>query len=243
MKYWPMLIAGSVSLSALLTSPPTHGDDHSAPEAVAASTAPTTNAHETGASVTPLDALKFLQEGNSRFAKGESARPHQSVARREAVAKKQTPFAVIVTCSDSRLTPEFIFDQGIGDLFVVRVAGNTIDKVAMGSIQYAIQHLGSRLIVVMGHERCGAVDAALAGGKLPGDLPSVVAPIKPACDHAHQAGKEGLEFAIRQNVRNMVRKLSHQDPIIKKLVTKEEVQVIGMRYDLESGVASMVIFQ
>lgn len=243
MKFWPMLIAGSVSMTALLTSSPSHGDAHAetAPVAAVAGSAP--DEHRSTNGVSPLDALEMLQEGNHRFAKGESSRPHQTVARREAVAKKQTPFAVIVTCSDSRLTPEFIFDQGIGDLFVVRVAGNTIDKVAMGSIQYAIEHLGSRLIVVMGHERCGAVDAALAGGKLPGDLPSVVAPIKPACDHAHQAGKEGLEFAIRQNVRNMVRKLSQQDPIIKKLVTKEEVQVTGMRYDLESGVASLVIFQ
>lgn len=187
----------------------------------------------------PTSALEKLVKGNIRFASGDSGHEHQGVDRRKAVANSQAPFAVIVTCSDSRLTPEFIFDQGIGDLFVVRVAGNTLDDVALGSIEYAVEHLGSNLIVVMGHERCGAVTAALKGGKLPGKLPAVVAPIKPACQNAE--GDFALDLAVRRNVENMVRLLAERNPVTKKLRDQRELRVVGMKYDLDSGEATMTL--
>jgi carbonic anhydrase len=194
---------------------------------------------ETPAGDSPTSALDKLVKGNMRFAQGEPAGEHLGADRRKAVAAVQAPFAVIVTCSDSRLTPEFIFDQGIGDLFVVRVAGNTLDDVALGSIEYAVEHLGSNLIVVMGHERCGAVSAALKGGKLPGKLPAVVAPIKPACEHAE--GDYALDLAVRRNVENMVSLLAERNPVTKKLRDQRELRVVGMKYDLDSGEAAMTL--
>lgn len=185
--------------------------------------------------------LSLLMDGNKRWTEGVTANLHRSTSRREEVAKGQKPFAVVVTCSDSRLTPEFIFDQGLGDLFVVRVAGNTLNQVNLGSIEYAVEHLGSNLIVVMGHERCGAVDAALGTGHLPGNLPAVVEPIEGAAKTAHAHPKDQqLEVAVIENVKNMAATLTKKSEIIAKFVKEGKVKIVGMRYDLDSGQASLV---
>lgn len=203
------------------------GDDHAKPAAKATA--------KKEAYVAPKDALRRLEEGNKLFVEGASMRPRQSAERRAEVAKKQFPFAVVVTCSDSRVCPEFIFDQGLGDLFVIRVAGNTIDDVALGSIEYAVEHLGSRLIVVMGHERCGAVDAAMKGGELPGHIKDLVVPIKAAVDATKGISGDTLDAAVRFNAHFVADSLRVRESLIKDLIAKSEVKVVGARYDLESG--------
>jgi carbonic anhydrase len=129
-------------------------------------------------------ALQELMNGNKRYVAAELAHPNQTAARRAEVAKGQDPFAIIVGCSDSRVPPEIIFDQGLGDLFVTRVAGNIVDDVVLGSIEYAAEHLGVPLIVVLGHKRCGAVEAAAKGGDAPVHIRSLVEAIKPAIKKA-----------------------------------------------------------
>src|SRR6476620_3609104 len=144
-------------------------------------------------SVPADEALSRLKAGNERFAQSKVSAGQPVAARRAATAQTQHPFAIIVGCADSRTAPEIIFDQGIGDLFVVRTAGNLVDDYALGSIEYAVEHLGSRLIVVLGHERCGAVTAALDGGAAPGHINALVRDIQPVV--AASEGKEGDALA------------------------------------------------
>lgn len=186
------------------------------------------------------ESLSKLMEGNKRFAEGKTERPHSSIARRLEVAKGQKPFAVVVTCSDSRLSPELIFDQGLGDLFVVRVAGNTIDPVGLGSIEYAVSNLGAKAVVVMGHERCGAVEAAIKGGVLPGSLPSVVEPIHAAVKlSAGDTGANRLEKTVSLNVLEMVKVLKNSS-IVGKMIREKQIDVAGLHYDLETGIAKRI---
>ena len=131
--------------------------------------APLAAAGEPAAAISADDALAQLVEGNRRFVSGEVARPHQSAARRAELAKGQAPVAIVLTCSDSRVAPELYFDQGLGDLFVIRNAGNVLDDHVLGSIEYAVEHLHVPLLIVIGHEKCGAVSAAVGGGERRGD--------------------------------------------------------------------------
>lgn len=193
--------------------------------------------------------LESLVHGNWRFVKSQESHPHADKARREEVAKGQKPFAVIVTCADSRLSPELLFDQGLGDLFVVRVAGNVVDSAGLASVEYAVEHLGAKLVVVMGHERCGAVTAALpvkgeAHGhgshdshKPEGHIPGLVQMIKPAVKASLPMKGDLLENSIKTNVRFMLKKVQ-DDPMLKPLVKKGEVNLRGAYYDLDSGVVS-----
>src|SRR5262245_20177847 len=139
-------------------------------------------ADPTTPSVPADEALSRLKAGNERFAHTKMSTRKPNAKRRAATAQVQHPFAIIVGCADSRVSPDIIFDQGIGDLFVVRTAGNLVDDYALGSIEYAVEHLGSRLIVVLGHQRCGAVQAALSGGSAPGHIESLVRAIQPAVE-------------------------------------------------------------
>src|SRR5471032_2358330 len=156
-------------------------------------------ADHTTPSITPAEALSRLKAGNERFAHSKVSAGKPIAARRAETAQQQHPFAVIVGCADSRTAPEIIFDQNIGDLFVVRTAGNLVDDYALGSIEYAVAHLGVRLIIVLGHERCGAVTAALGGGSAPGHINSLVRDIQPAV--AASKGKDGdaLTNAVHEN--------------------------------------------
>jgi carbonic anhydrase len=188
----------------------------------------------TPGNMAPATALDRLMAGNQRFVAGESERPNQSVERRKEVAKGQKPIGIIVTCSDSRLSPELLFDQGLGDLFVVRNAGNTIEPRGMGSVEFAVKALGARLIMVVGHSKCGAVEGALAGGKLPGHIEDAVAPIRPAAKHAKGEGTARLNDAIRNNVRHVAGQLA-RDKDLQKMIASGEVKIVGATYDLESG--------
>ncbi|MBA4320068.1 MAG: carbonic anhydrase [Flavobacterium sp.] len=185
--------------------------------------------------VNPEEALKKLMDGNARYVSSNYTHPNQSSARREEVAKGQRPFAIIVTCSDSRVPPEILFDQGLGDLFVIRVAGNIVDDHALGSIEYAAEHLGVELVVVLGHERCGAVDATVKGGEAPGHIASLVKAIKPAVDKAKKENGDLLENSIKNNVLAVTKIIATSKPILEEMVKKRHIKVVSARYDLDDG--------
>lgn len=181
------------------------------------------------------EALKKLMEGNERVVAGKPSNPNRTAQRRSETAKGQHPSAVVVTCSDSRVPPEIIFDQGYGDIFVVRTAGNVVDEVALGSIEYAVDHLGVRLIVVLGHTSCGAVTAALEEGEAPGHLPAVLNPIKPAVEKAQTMEGELLPNAIRANVKMMAQKIFQSSPGFVQMLEDCVLRVAGAVYDIDSG--------
>jgi len=184
--------------------------------------------------------VQRLLEGNKRFADGKPSHPNQTFERREHAAKGQHPFAVVVSCSDSRVPPEIIFDQGIGDLFVVRVAGNILDDAGLGSIEYAAEHLHVSLIMVLGHERCGAVEAAVKGGEAPGHIKSLVGAIQPAVEKARGEHGDLAENAMRTNVKMVVDHLKASKPILEHLVHNGTLTVVGARYDLDDGQVSII---
>src|SRR5688572_29208115 len=190
--------------------------------------------------LTADQALQMLMEGNKRYVAAKMLRPNQSVQRRGEVAKDQSPFAVILGCSDSRVPPEIVFDQGLGDLFVIRLAGNVLSDEALGSIEYAATHLGARLVLVLGHERCGAVDAAVKGGEAEGHLGSIVEAIRPAVAAAKGEPGDLLDNAVKGNVRRVVAQLRSSEPVLAKRVNEGKVRVAGARYDLDTGKVTLV---
>lgn len=179
--------------------------------------------------------LAALTAGNERFVIGEMTHFHQSVERRSEVAMGQKPFAVIVGCADSRVPPEVVFDQGLGDLFVVRCAGNALGDAAIGSIEYAVEHLGARLVVVLGHERCGAVDAVVKGGHLPGHIAAFEPAIEPIVADALRAGGDVLDNAVRLNALHVAQQLEVCEPILSEFVHEEKLTIVAARYDLDTG--------
>jgi carbonic anhydrase len=190
--------------------------------------------------LTGRQVLETLMAGNQRHVSGQSEHPNRSEERRAEVSRGQHPVAVILSCSDSRVPPEIVFDQGLGDLFVVRVAGNLVDDYGLGSIEYAVKHLGVRLILVMGHSRCGAVEAAVKGGHAPARIESIVSAIRPAVDQSrHQSGNL-LDNAINANVLRMVGTLRRAQPILAPLAKSGKISVVGARYDLESGKVTLL---
>ncbi len=184
-------------------------------------------------------ALEALLEGNARFAAGRPEHPRSDAARRAETSRGQRPAAVVVSCSDSRVSPEIIFDQGIGDLFVVRTAGNLVDELGLASIEYAVEHLGVSLVVVLGHSRCGAVGAAVEGAPLHGHLDRLVAALRPAVERARDA-EDVVEAAARENVRAVVASLRSAEPILKPLAAAGELDVVGAFYDVARGIVEIV---
>jgi carbonic anhydrase len=187
--------------------------------------------------MTPAQALAQLMAGNQRFQSDTTGHPHLHAKRREELAAGQAPFAVILSCSDSRVPPELIFDQGLGDLFVIRLAGNTVTRAGLESIDYAVDHLGTNLIMVLGHQSCGAVKGALAEcvSKPAAKLPEIFANICPAVEQARKKGGDNLESsAIDLNVIDQVKTLA-RSPQFKKRVADGSLKIVGARYDLESG--------
>jgi carbonic anhydrase len=186
------------------------------------------------------EALQRLKDGNQRYATDKSTHERQQAERRADVAKGQKPFAIIVCCSDSRVSPEITFDQGLGDIFVVRTAGNVVDDVGLGSIEYAVEHLGPQLIVVVGHSGCGAVSAALSGGEVHGHVRAVVEAIKPAVEKAKGEPGNPLENAVRANVRDTVKRLKGADPVLANRVKAGNLKIVGGCYDLKTGLVKPV---
>lgn len=186
------------------------------------------------------DAMQQLIDGNRRYVAAQLQHPHQQAERRMEVAKGQHPFAVILTCGDSRVAPEIVFDQGLGDLFVLRVAGNIADDAVIGSIEYAAEHLGVSLVVVMGHERCGAVDAAVKGGEVPGHIGALVKAINPAVVKARGKSGDLLENCVRTNAEMVANRLRENKPILSHLVEEGKLQIVGAYYDLDDGVVQFM---
>lgn len=194
------------------------------------------------------EALHRLMTGNERFLKGAKA-PNRTKASREKVAQKQTPFASVLTCADSRLAPELIFDQGFGDLFVVRVAGNVADTFGIASLEYAAEHLGSKVILVMGHERCGAVKAACDtftaahasheehGHAAPkSSIPTLVEFLLPSVSAAAaKHPKSLLDAAIAENADLHAQAIFDKSPLLKDMLGKGEIALVSGVYDLDTG--------
>ena len=198
-------------------------------------------AHSDQPSVAPSEAILKLKGGNGHYTSGTLQHPGQTAERRTELANTQHPFATIVSCSDSRVPPEIVFDQGLGDLFIVRVAGNVINDEGLGSIEYSVDHLGTRLILVLGHQSCGAVKAAretiAAKGKAPGHIESLVMAIKPAVE---ATAKDDLDTTVKANVKNVVQALRSSTPILKAKVDSGEIQVIGGYYSLDTGAVTFL---
>ena len=193
------------------------------------------------ANVSPEKALQMLKDGNERFAAGKPERPNSDPARRVDTAQNgQNPFAAVLACADSRSPVEMVFDRGIGDLFVVRVAGNVSAASEMASLEYAADNLGVPLIVVLGHTKCGAVAAAVDDAALQSHLGELVDRIKPAVatarkDNPTATGPDLLAAAIRANVRQSMAELVRGSETLKKLSDAGKVQIVGGVYDLETG--------
>jgi carbonic anhydrase len=184
------------------------------------------------------DALTKLMDGNKRFMSGELVKKDIGESRRQELTKGQKPFATVLSCSDSRVPPEIIFDQGLGDIFAVRDAGNVVDPLALGSIEYGVEHLHTPLLVILGHESCGAVKAAMeTKGKPEGNIGAILKKIMPAVETARKAKKdpnETLNIAIQENVKNTYKDVM-KSKIVRKLVHEGKLKVIGAEYYLGTG--------
>jgi len=179
--------------------------------------------------------LAELKAGNRQHQSHQYAHPHESAARQQELTKGQSPHAVILSCADSRVPPEIVFDQGLGDLFVVRVAGNIATDSEIASIEYAAEHLHTPLVVVMGHQSCGAVGAAIEGGTPPGHLPTLIAQIQPAVVEARKLSGDLSTNAVRLNVERVVTKLRTSQPVLAHLVGEGKLRIVGAVYALDSG--------
>ena len=195
--------------------------------------------HADAPKVSPADTLARLKAGNQRFVAGKLQHPHQDSKRRAELAKGQRPFAIVLGCADSRTSPEVLFDQGLGDLFVVRVAGNVLDDHALASIEYGVDHLGAQLIVVLGHQRCGAVQAAKetieSNGEAPAHINSLVTAIQPAVEATRGAD---VEATVKANIDNVVEGLRSSEPVLKKEVETGAINVVGAYYNLDTAAVS-----
>jgi carbonic anhydrase len=198
--------------------------------AMAAVAAPTMPANQ---------ALKLLLEGNQRFVTGKLDHPNESPERREEVAKGQHPFASVLACSDSRTPPETIFDRGLGDIFTVRVAGNVADKVVIESLDYSVKHLGVRVVMVLGHKRCGAVIAAVAGHEEEGDVGPMLSELRPAVAASKGMAGDPVENAVRENVELVMKNLATSAEL-SAMVKSGELKIVGGIYDLDTGAIEML---
>ena len=185
------------------------------------------------------ESFSKLMDGNKRFVAGSLAQKDVGETRRKELAGGQHPFAIVVTCSDSRVAPEILFDEGLGDIFTVRVAGNVLDPISLGSIEYAAEHLHAPLLILMGHEKCGAVSAAMdSKGEPEGNIGAILKKIMPAVKKAKAKGgskDDMLNNAIRENVALSYNDIRSKSPLLKHLIDKGELKVIAGVYHLASG--------
>lgn len=181
------------------------------------------------------EALNKLREGNERFATGVSSHPNQTVDYREEISSLQSPFALVLTCNDSRIAPELVFDQGLGDLSVIRIGGNIINDHIIGTVEYVLEHLNTSLIIVMGHTHCGAVTVAASAGTARAHIQTFIDEIKPAVEEARQMEGNLVDNAVVLNVKRSVEKLKSSKPFIKMMVDEGQVDIVGAVYDMETG--------
>jgi carbonic anhydrase len=202
--------------------------------------------HEAGPAVSPDAALQRLMAGNARYVAGKAIHPDADLARRATLANGQHPFATVLACADSRVAPELIFDEGLGDIFDVRVAGNVVDDAVMGSIEYAVVHLSCPLVMVLGHESCGAVTATLAAidGKGSAEdaetkIGALAAAIMPAA-RSVPTGPKRLDAAVVANARGQAARLRVESLALKSHLASGKVKVVAARYDLHDGKVTLL---
>ena len=183
----------------------------------------------------PDAAITELKAGNDRHSQHKYQHPHETLARQMELIKAQSPEAEILSCSDSRVPPEIVFDQGLGDLFVIRVAGNVASDTEIGSLEYGAEHLHIPLLVVLGHESCGAVTAAVQAGEPEGHIANLVDLIKPAIDKSRGMPGDQVSNAVRTNVQMVVQNLRKSTPILSELVAEGKLKIVGAVYSLETG--------
>ena len=190
----------------------------------------------TGSAPTPSPHVR-LQQGNDRFATGHSA-THAYAHDRAALVKGQQPYAIVLACADSRVSPEILFDESLGALFVIRVAGNVVDPDVLGSAEYAAEHLHTHYLLVLGHDACGAVTAAVNGGDAPANVAALVKRIAPAVAAVQGRGGDAastLDAAVRENVRLQVAEVEKQSTLLHRMESEKELQIEGGVYHLDTG--------
>ena len=191
--------------------------------------------------ISPNKALNLLKDGNKRFAQGKSIHPNLGNELRSQLMNEQTPFAVVISCSDSRVPVEIIFDAGIGDLFVIRTAGHVLSKETLGSLEYAVKELNVKLVVIMGHDNCGAVRAALVAYKtkkyedLSENLQALLNHIYPVFNNMNTCDNEALNEAIISNIHYQVQDLKERDPYLAQKIKENKFMLVGAKYNLSTG--------
>jgi carbonic anhydrase len=187
------------------------------------------------------ESLLQLTVGNLRYVSGHLKSPHQTLERREELTSGQSPIAAVLCCSDSRVPPEIIFDQGLGDIFVVRVAGNIAAfSDILASLEYAVEHLEVPLVMVMGHQKCGAITTALQGTTMEGNLGELMKALYPAVEVAKKLPGDQLENTVRANVRLTVKQIIQESGIIAKALEERKIEIIGAYYSLTSGKVELI---
>lgn len=190
--------------------------------------------------LTGKEALQRLLDGNRRYVGSRQTHPDQEPDRRLALRAGQNPFAVILGCADSRVPPEVIFDQGLGDLFVIRVAGNVLDDMILGSMEYAEIHLNTPLIMVLGHSQCGAVEATVEGGPMEGHISSLTSAIQPAVDRAKDQPGSLVNNAVKANAKMVAENLKTSGAHFTELVSAGRLLIVAAYYDLETGTVEIL---
>ena len=185
-------------------------------------------------------ALQELLAGNQRYISEQSRHPDESAYHREMIAKGQSPSVVVVGCSDSRVTPSIIFDQGLGFIFEIRSAGHVVDDVAMDSIEYAVGQLGTQLVMVLGHTGCGAVTLAMTGGQEDGELATLVDALGSLPADVGKDVRDPINAAVEINVHNVVEQIAEDGPLISRLVAENKVMVVGAVYDIVTGEVTVI---
>jgi len=192
-------------------------------------------AHQAESKITPDSVLAELKAGNARHVQHRYLHPHETAARQRELVAEQHPHAEILSCADSRVPPEIIFDQGLGDLFVVRVAGNVATDTEIGSLEYGAAHLHILFLVVLGHENCGAVTAAVQGGEAEGHIAAIVNLLKPAVEKSGGMPGDPIANAVRANVQLVVQQLRSSTPVLSELVAQGKLKIVGGVYSLDTG--------
>ncbi|HEX4567498.1 MAG TPA: carbonic anhydrase, partial [Vicinamibacterales bacterium] len=179
--------------------------------------------------------LAELKTGNEHHATKRYAHPHETADRQKELASGQQPHASVLACADSRVPPEIVFDQGLGDLFVIRVAGNVAGDDELASLEYAAEHLNVPLVVVLGHQKCGGVTAAVQGGEAPGHLPALMKLLQPAVEKTKGMPGDAVANAVRANVQMVVEQLRASKPLLGELAAAGKMKVVGGVYSLDTG--------
>lgn len=191
-------------------------------------------------SISSNEAIRRLLDGNQRFINQKRQYPDQSLEHLRLVAKAQYPFAAILGCADSRVPAEIVFDQGLGDLFVVRVAGNVVSDTVIGSLEYSTAVLGSQLIMVLGHRRCGAVAEAIKNEPLPGRIGLIIEGIKPSVERVKFRTGDNMQDAVIANIQYQTEKLQESSTILAKLLGEGKLKIVGACYDIDTGKVNII---